>query len=188
MLGAYDTGMVRVWSIQSYSLASLKALLKKYLHTKAAALAAAGGTEGELALAVGLDGTRLDGEALRENRRRSTQARRHKHRKESTSSTGGGGGEVAVFGVAGSGMVELDGGSSLEDPFSLTLPSDGTETGGTKDAGGAAPTVPLGFGGMAISPLSLLNEWSAHSSPLLSGLAVCMTLLSFVCKWCLACS
>lgn len=29
--GAYDTGMIRTWSIQSYSLVTLKGLLNKYL-------------------------------------------------------------------------------------------------------------------------------------------------------------
>ena len=90
MIGGYENGMIRVWSIQSYSIVTLRGLLAKHLNSAAAAAAATTGDD---------NGSIGSGSAA----------------------------APPVFG------------------------------GGT-----------FGTGAMAISPISLLHEWMAHSSPLVS--------------------
>lgn len=105
--GAYDTGMVRTWSIQAFSLVTLKGLLMKYLTAKAAANSGAA------------------------------------DKAEADVQTGGMG--------LGLGMEAGPSEDEASNPFG--------------SAGGA---LNFGFGAMAMSPITLMQEWQAHSSPFVS--------------------
>lgn len=112
--------MVRTWSIQSFSLITLKGLLMKYLSATATAAKAesAGETEGGDPAAQ-----------LRDSRVHST-------------------GAATQLAVAAAAAAEE---ADASNPFA--------------SAGGA---LNFGFGAMAISPITLLHEWKAHSSPFIS--------------------
>jgi hypothetical protein len=114
--GAYDTGMIRTWSVQSFSLVTLKGLLMKYL--SAAAAAAKAEREGS------------EGGAGDAQRRRSS-----------------------AFNTGAAAQLEAAVAAEAEtsNPFG--------------SVGGA---LNFGFGAMAMSPITLLHEWKAHSSPFLS--------------------
>jgi hypothetical protein len=108
--------MVRTWSIQSFSLVTLKGLLMKYL--TAAAVAAKAEREGS------------EGGAGAAQQRRSS-----------------------AFNTGAAAQLEAAVAAEAEtsNPFG--------------SVGGA---LNFGFGAMAMSPITLLHEWKAHSSPFLS--------------------
>lgn len=120
-IGAYDTGMLRTWSIQSYSIVTLKGLLKKYLTSQNN---------------INSNNTNTDNN----NNNQDNKEKIHKN---------------PQIHYTGSIKPTSDTENDAKNPTS------GLEAGGM-----------YGFGAMAISPITLLQEWQAHSSPFLSGIVV----------------
>lgn len=104
LIGGYDSGIIRIWTVQSYSIVTLRGLLKK--HLAAAAAAATEASSDVLALQRPADGS-----------------------------------------VAKSSESSVDSAGGFGDSFPVSF----------------------GTGAMAISPITLLREWVAHESPLLSS-------------------
>lgn len=120
--------MIRTWSIQSFSLVSLKGLLMKYLTTSAAAA-----ERDELdATEAGNNGT-----GTHPGRRDSNLHHTTTHNRSVNSETDSKGGDP-------------------NNPF-------------------VSGAYNFGFGAMAISPITLLHEWHAHKSPMISSkLSYCL--------------
>lgn len=112
--------MIRTWSIQSYSLVSLKGLLMKYLTSSAAAAE----REEQETAEDGRDG----GHSRRASNLHNNNHTTH-HRSVSSDAESKG---------------------DPNNPF-------------------VAGANSFGFGAMAISPITLLHEWTAHKSPLISS-------------------